>query len=62
MIAIYARRIWDGAYSFDKVPAKYKNGVIEKMQQDVAAGLHTPEEYKDRTGMDYPVVEDEPEE
>lgn len=58
MVKIYARRIWDGAYDFDKVPAKYKNGVVEQMQADVAAGLHTPEEYKDRTGMDYPVTEE----
>lgn len=58
MAKIYARRIWDGAYEFDDVPAKYKNGVVAQMQQDVADGKHTPEEYKERTHMDYPVTED----
>ena len=58
MVKIYARRIWDGAYEFNDVPAKYKNGVVAQMQADVAAGLHTPEEYKERTEMDYPVVEE----
>ena len=59
MAKIYARRIWDGAYEFDDVPAKYKDKVIIIMQEDVASGAHTPEEYKERTGMDYPVLENE---
>lgn len=56
---VMARRIWENGLSFEDVSPKYQNKVLQVMQENVADGLHTPEEYKEKTGMDYPVVESE---
>jgi hypothetical protein len=58
MAKVYARRIWDGAYEFEDVPAKYSDKVLAVMRQNVADGEHTTEEFEERTGQPYEVDEE----
>lgn len=62
---IYARRVEDGAKTFDQVPNKYKNDVKEILAEDALAYRNgmSPERYEDITGEPLEIPEpEEPEE
>ena len=53
MANIWRNRIWAGTKTYDECPARYKAAVIELMREDVADGLHTAEEFYDKTHEPY---------
>ena len=53
---IWANRIWAGTKTFEELHTKaprYEAATLEAMREDVADGLHTPEEFEEKTGIPY---------
>lgn len=57
MAKIWKNRIVAGTQIFTDCPDRYKDKVIELLQQDVKDEKITAERYKELTGLDYPVSE-----
>ena len=59
MAKIWRNRIEGGTKTFEECPDRYKDDVLELMQQDVETGKISKEEYTELTGMDYPEADQE---
>ena len=59
MAKIWRNRIEGGTKTFKECPDRYKEDVLELMQQDVENGKISKEKYKELTGMDYPETDQE---
>lgn len=57
MAKIWRNQIWLGNKEFSSCPQRYKSDVEKLMREDVAKGLHTAEEFEEKTGIPY-IVED----
>ena len=57
MAKIWRNQIWLGNKKFSSCPQRYKSDVEKLMREDVAKGLHTAEEFEEKTGIPY-IVED----
>ena len=54
MAKIWRNRIEGGTKAFEECPDRYKEEVLELIQQDVQKGKISKEKYKELTGMEYP--------
>ena len=57
MAKIWRNQIWLGNKEFSSCPQRYKADVERLMREDVENGLHTAEEFEEKTGMP-DIVED----
>ena len=57
MAKIWRNQIWLGNKKFSSCPQRYKADVEKLMREDVENGLHTAEEFEEKTGITY-IVED----
>ena len=57
MAKIWRNQIWLGNKEFSNCPQRYKADVEKLMREDVANGLHTAEEFEEKTGIPC-IVED----
>ncbi len=57
MAKIWRNQIWLGNKEFSNCPQRYKSDVEKLMREDVAKGLHTAEEFEEKTGIPY-IMED----
>lgn len=57
MAKIWRNQIWLGNKEFSNCPQRYKADVEKLMREDVANGLHTAEEFEEKTDIPY-IVED----
>ena len=53
MAKIWRNQIWLGNKEFSSCPQRYKSDVEKLMRDDVAKGLHTAEEFEEKTGIPY---------
>lgn len=53
MAKIWRNQIWLGNKEFDRCPVRYKADVEKLMHEDVENGLHTAEEFEEKTGIQY---------
>ena len=59
MAKIWRNRIEGGTKTFEECTDRYKDDVLQLMQQDVETGKLSKERYKELTGMDYPGTDQE---
>ena len=57
MAKIWRNQIWLGNKEFSSCPQRYKADVERLMREDVENGLHTAEEFEEKTEIPY-IVED----
>ena len=57
MAKIWRNQIWLGNKNFKSCPTRYRADVEKLMREDVANGLHTAEEFEEKTGIPY-IMED----
>ena len=50
MVALYVRRLLEGTYQYEKVPARYKDAVKDSLQAKVDAGEITQERMNEIIG------------
>ena len=60
MAKIWRNQIWLGNKDFKSCPQRYKADVEKLMREDVANGLHTAEEFEEKTGIPYIEEAEEP--
>ena len=53
MAKIWRNQFWLGNKEFSSCPQRYKADVERLMREDVRKGLHTAEEFEEKTGIPY---------